>query len=140
MANKLYNDAKVQMAKGLLDLSDATKMKVMLVSTSYVGTSDIDSDTMTQVNAGEISGTGYVAGGKLLTNAAVTVDDANDLAKLDGDDLTWGSSTITAGGAVIWYDDTSDYPIALIDFGGDKVSSAGDFKITWDANGILTLN
>jgi hypothetical protein len=29
--------------------------------------------------------------------------------------------------------------ICYIDFGSDKVSSAGNFTITWDAEGILNL-
>ena len=141
MANLKYNSFKANLAKGLINLEDNTKVKVLLVTTAYVGSANIDTDTMTQVNAGEISAGGnYSTGGVLLTNPAVTQDNTNDLAKFDADNVTWASSTITAGGAVIWYDDTTDYPICLIDFAGDKSSSNGDFTIQWDANGILTIS
>ncbi len=139
MANLKYSAHKVQVAKGLLDLSDATKMKVMLVTTGYVGTALVGDNIATAI-AGEIAaGGGYAVGGQVLTGAAITL--VGTAAKLDANDNTWAASTITAGGAVIWFDDTgTDYPVFLLDFAGDKVSSNGDFKITWDANGIMTLD
>lgn len=137
MADLKYTLGKVKFGEGL-DLEDTAKIKVMLVTTSYVGTATA-ADSMATVNAGEISsGGGYTTGGELLAGNAVTADGAN--MKFDGTNLTWAASTITAGGAVLWDDDTADTPIALFDFGGDKVSSNGDFTINWNASGILTLS
>ena len=138
MANVKYNLGKENIMKGLIDLTDTAKVKVKLVTTSYVGTALVG-DSMATVNAGEISaGGGYSTGGVLLTGNAVDIDGSNN-GRFDAANVTWSSSTITAGGAVVWYDDTADYPICLIDFGGDQSSSNGDFTINWDAAGILTI-
>ena len=136
MADLKYTLGKVKFGESL-NLEDAAKLKVKLVTTAYVGTATA-ADSMATVNAGEITGTGYTAGGKLLVGNAVTADGAN--MKFDANNLTWAGSTITAGGAVLWDDDTADTPIALFDFGGDQVSANGDFTINWNASGILTLS
>jgi len=137
MANKKYNSFKANLLKGVFDFESDT-IKCMLVSTSYVGTANIDTDTITQANAGEISGTAYVTGGASLASKTVTQDNTNDKGVFDAANVTWGSSTITAGGAVL-YKDTTNELICLIDFGGDKVSSNGDFTINWDADGIFDI-
>lgn len=89
----------------------------------------------------EVSGTGYTAGGETLTTATVSYDAATNVIKLDGDDVSWANSTITAQYAVI-YDDTPTATkplIAYVDFGQDESSSDGTFKVTWDADGMATV-
>ncbi|HAI40272.1 MAG TPA: hypothetical protein DCM40_20340, partial [Maribacter sp.] len=47
-------------------------------------------------------------------------------------DLTFSSSTITARGALIFNDSASGDPtVCVLDFGADKSSSSGDFKIVF---------
>jgi len=89
----------------------------------------------------EVTGTGYVAGGKTLASPLIT--ESGGSATFDAADLTWGTSSITARGAVIYKSTgtASTSPlIAYIDFGSDKTSSSGDFTITWNASGILQLS
>ena len=137
MADLKYTLGKVKFGESL-NLEDTAKIKVMLVTTAYVSTATA-ADSMVTVNAGEIAaGGGYTTGGQLLVGNAVTADGAN--MKFDANNLTWAASTITAGGAVLWDDDTADTPIALFDFGGDQTSSNGDFTINWNVNGLLTLS
>lgn len=121
-----------------------TTLKLMLLNNTASFTAA--NTTLSQVsNAGayEVSGNGWAAGGQTLANVAVTVVTIND-AKLDADDVI-----VTAtGGAIgpaykaVLYDDTdaSDAPLAFIDFG--QVEEAGqdtDFRVVWNASGILTL-
>ena len=141
MASVIYNSFKRDIANGSIDL-DTDTIKVMLVSSSY--TPNIDTHTKRSDITGEISGTGYTAGGQALTGATVTVDTTNDRAVFDANDVTWASSTITARGAVLYKSRggaaTADELICYIDFGADKSSSGGPFTIQWDAVGILTLS
>ena len=61
---------------------------------------------------------------------------------IDAADVTWATSTITARYAIIYKSTgtASTSPlIAYVDFGADVISSAGNFTITWDAAGLLTL-
>jgi len=82
----------------------------------------------------EISGTGYSAGGGTLTN--VTPTTSGTTAFTDFADLVFSSATITARGALI-YNTTAGSgsgtteTVAVLDFGADKTSTAGDFTIVF---------
>ena len=82
----------------------------------------------------EISGTGYSAGGGTLTS--VTPVTSGTTAFADFADLVFSSATITARGALIYNttagsgSGTTD-TVAVLDFGADKTSTAGDFTIVF---------
>ena len=133
MANIVYNTYKENALLGGVDLDNDT-LKVALVTSSY--TPNADDTTFSS----EVTGTGYTAGGATLANTTVTKDLANDKAYLDGDDITWPTSTFTTNGAVIYKDSAPDILIAYIDFNGDKSSTAGDFTIQWNSEGIIQLS
>lgn len=141
MADVIYNSFKKDIMNGNIDL-DTDTIKVMLVTSTY--TPDQDAHTKRSDVTNEVSGTGYSAGGAALANKAVTQDNTDNEGVFDADDLTWSSSTITARGAVLYKSrggaSSADELIAYIDFGSDKVSSSGNFTITWNAEGILNLN
>jgi len=75
----------------------------------------------------EATGTGYVAGGNTLTN--VTPTSTGTTAFTDFANTTWSTATITASGALIYNSSASDASVAVLDFGADKTSTAGDFTI-----------
>lgn len=105
----------------------------------YTNSASFNAATTAYTTSNEITGTGYSAGGGTLTN--VTPTSGGTTAFTDFADLTFGTATITARGALI-YNDTSagDSSLVILDFGGDKTSTAGDFKIvmpTADQNNAL---
>lgn len=139
MANALYNSFKKYIMDGTIDL-DTHDIRVALVSSAY--NPDIDADTeWADVSVNEVSGTGYTAGGALLTGAVCSIDTTDDEGVFNGSDVTWQTSTITARYAVL-YDSTtvSNLLIGYYDFGSDQTSASGDFKITWNAEGLINLN
>ena len=76
----------------------------------------------------EVSGTGYSAGGGTLTR--VDPSSSGTTAFTDFSDLTFSTATVTARGALIYNDSASGDPtVIVLDFGGDKTSTAGDFTI-----------
>ena len=82
----------------------------------------------------EISGTGYSAGGGTLTN--VTPTTSGTTAFTDFADLVFSSATITARGALIYNTTTgggsgTTETVAVLDFGANKTSTAGDFTIVF---------
>jgi hypothetical protein len=119
---------------------DTDVIKVMLCTSAY--TPNQDTHVYKDVSVtGEVSGTGYTAGGAALANKTITYDGPTNVIKLDADDTTWANSTITARYAVI-YDDspaTNKPLLGYVDFGADQSSSNGNFTITWDVNGILKI-
>src|SRR6267154_4652595 len=140
MASVLYNSFKKDIMNGNIDL-DTDSIYVLLVTSSY--TPDIDAHTKRSDISNEVTGTGYTAAGAAITTPTVTQDNTNDKGVFDVDDVTWSTATITARGAVIYKHrggaSSADNLIAYIDFGGDKVSSAGNFTIQWNASGIIAL-
>jgi len=95
----------------------------------YTSSATLDATTTAYSATNEVSGTGYVAGGQALTTVAPT--SSGTTAYLDFDDETWTSSTITARGALIYNSDQSNKSVAVLDFGSDKTSTAGDFTVVF---------
>ena len=96
----------------------------------YTSSASLDATTTAYSATNEVSGTGYSAKGNALT--PVTPTSSGTTAFLDFNDTTFSSSTITARGALIFNDTQSGDPaVAVLDFGGDKTSTAGDFTVVF---------
>lgn len=137
MASFVYNVCAAEALSGDIDLaSGGDTLKCALLTSSYTPSKD----HLTYADlSGEVSGTGYTSGGATLTSQSVTRDDTNDEAVFDAANVTWSSATITARYAVIYDTTNSNSLICCIDFGSDQSSSAGDFTISWNANGIFAI-
>ncbi len=146
MASYVYNQFKAAQLNGSAFIDfDTDDIYVMLVNSGYVAnaTAQDTHDFANDVDASEVTGSGYTSQGQSLLSKTVTLDTANDRVDFDAADVTWSTSTITAYGAVLYKrvgTTRSVSPvIALIDFGGAFSSSAGAFTITWSSPGILRL-
>ena len=96
----------------------------------YTNSASFTAATTGYTTSNEVSGTGYSAGGSALTN--VTPTTSSTTALTDFADLTFSSATITARGALIYNDSaTGDPSVVVLDFGGDKTSTAGDFTVVF---------
>jgi len=97
----------------------------------YTSSASLGAATTAYSTTNEISGTGYTAGGNTLTR----VDPASSgtTGFTDFANTTWSSATITARGALIYNDTDSDKAVAVLNFGADKTSTAGDFTIQFPA-------
>jgi hypothetical protein len=140
MADVIYNSFFADLANNNIDLG-ADTFKLMLVTSAY--TPNVDTHAKRSDITNEVTGTGYTAGGATIAATAVTADNTNDLAKFDGDDVTWAGATITARGAVLYKSrggaGTADELVKYFDFVTDKASSNGPFTVQFDANGILRI-
>jgi len=99
----------------------------------YTSSATLSASTAAYTSSNEVSGTGYSAKGQSLTN--VTPTTSGTTALTDFADETWSSATITARGAMIYNEDHAkpDASVLILDFGGDKVSSSGDFTVVFPA-------
>ena len=98
----------------------------------YTSSASLGASTTAYTTSNEVSGTGYSAKGNTLTRVDPSLDGTTAIT--DFTDTTFSSSTITARGALIFNEDTSgDTSVIVLNFGSDKVSSAGDFTITFPA-------
>lgn len=114
------------------DLANGDTFKIAL----YDNNASFDASTTAYTTSNEVSGTGYSAGGGALTNVDPT--SSGTTALTDFQDETFSTATITARGALI-YNTTpnttslsvTNPTVVVLDFGGDKTSTAGDFTIVF---------
>lgn len=104
----------------------------------YSSSASLGPDTTAYTTTGEVSGTGYSAGGSTLSGAAISTQ--NGVAFVDFSDVTWPSSTITARGAMIYNSSASNRAIAIMDFGTDRSSSNTTFSVVFpDPTGTAAI-
>jgi|TARA_R100001530_G_scaffold16986_3_gene14780 hypothetical protein len=107
----------------------------------FTSSATLSKSTTAYSATNEVSGTGYSSGGNTLTS--VTPALSTDTACCDFSDSSWTTATITARGALIYNSSQSDKAVVVLDFGGDKTSTAGTFTIQFPAadasNAILRL-
>ena len=121
---------KVEILGGDFDFSSGTgeTFKIALFTSSAT----LGAATTAYATTNEVSGAGYTAGGNTLTISANPAS-TGTTAFLDFADTTWSSATITARGALIYQSGGTNPAIAVLDFGSDKTSTAGDFTIVFPA-------
>ena len=132
---------KVQILGGDFDFSSGTGQVFKIAL--YTSSASLDATTTAYSVTNEVSGTNYVAGGNTLTISQVPTS-SGTTAFLDFADTTWSAATITARGALVYLANGGTNPaIAVLDFGSDKTSTAGDFTIVFPAadasNAILRI-
>jgi hypothetical protein len=105
----------------------------------YTSSATLDASTTAYTTSNEVSssGTNYTAGGLTLTISQVPTS-TGTTAFLDFDDLTFPSATLTANGALIYNATQSNKAVAVLAFGGDKTSTAGNFTIQFPAAAAST--
>jgi len=106
----------------------------------YDSTATLNADTTEYTTSGEITGTGYVAGGKVL---APTVPVSTDYtAYVSFADVTWDPAAFTTRGALI-YNSTTNAAVAVLNFGEDKTASS-TFTVTFPtadaSNAIIRIS
>jgi len=116
---------KVELLTGTHNFTNSTGDTFKLAL--YTSSATLDASTTAYSATNEASGTGYSAGGGTLVN--VTPTSSGTTAFTDFSDLTFSSATITARGCLIYNSTDSDKAVAVLDFGGDKTSTNGDFTI-----------
>lgn len=109
----------------------------------YTSSATLDSTTTAYTTSNEVTGTGYTAGGQTLTisTAPTSTGGSGTTAWLDFDNATWTTATITAYGALIYNSSQTinvggsnvGRAVAVLSFGGDKTSTAGDFTVQFPA-------
>lgn len=113
----------------------------------YSSAATLDATTTAYSATNEVANSGsYTAGGGSLTNVSPTT--SGTTAFTDFDDFSFTSATINARGALI-YNSTPTHTytnpsVAVLDFGGDKISTSGTFTIQFPAadasNAIIRIS
>jgi hypothetical protein len=123
----LCSSFKQQILLGEHDL-DTDVIKLAL----YTSAANLGAGTTVYSTSNEVVGAGYTAGGNTLTGATVSL--SGTTAYVDFSDTTWTTATITARGGLIYNSSKSNKAIAVLDFGADKTTSAGNFTVQFPTN------
>ena len=122
---------KVAILGGDFDFSSGTSQSFKIAL--YTNSATLGATTTAYSTSNEVTGTNYVAGGEALTITQVPTS-TGTTAFLDFGNATWSTSTITARGALMYKVGSGNPAIAVLDFGSDKTSTAGDFTIVFPAS------
>lgn len=149
MSSFIYNSYKAYLLSGYAIRLNSDPIYVALMRSSLTpDLNGLSQKVFTQVASNECTGqVGYTGRGKQITSPSITVTTGSNYATFSSSvDLTWGGSTITASGAVVYASGTFGSPaindplIAYIDFGNNLTSSLGDFTIQFAAAGIVRIS
>jgi len=86
----------------------------------YTSAASLGEDTTIYTSASEVSGTGYTAGGVILTNVQVML--SGNVAYATFDNPVWTGVSFIARGALIYNTSKANRAIAVLDFGSDKLA------------------
>ena len=110
----------------------------------YTAAADLGYATTAYTTSGEVTGTGYSAGGNTLTITVTPVAANNSsnvpTAYFSFANTSWTGATFTARAALIYNSTEGDKSVAVLDFGSDKTVSNDTFQIifpTADANSAI---
>lgn len=118
---------KQQVLLGEHDL-DTDVLKIAL----YTDAAILGPNTTVYTTAGEISGTGYTAGGNVLIN--VTVNSGNGIAYVSFDNPTWVGASFTTRGALIYNSSKSNKAMFVLDFGTNQTAVNETFVLDLPAD------
>jgi|TARA_R100001460_G_C3555422_1_gene175444 hypothetical protein len=136
MANIIPDSFKEEILKGTHNFASSGGDSFKLALYTDISGLSTSTTAFTATNEVSTSGTNYTSGGNALTNSGVAV--ASNTAFIDFADLTFSSVTLSAVGAMIYNDDNSDKICLILDFGGTKTATNGDFIIQFPAAGAST--
>ena len=122
----LTTSFKQEVLLGVHDL-DTDTIKLAL----YTAEASLGASTTVYGTTNEVVGTGYMAGGEVLTGATVLT--SGTTAYVDFNNAVWPVANFTARGALIYNASKGNKSIAVLDFGADKTTTTS-FTVQMPAN------
>lgn len=129
---------KVNLLKGVENFNTGSPYVYKLAL--YTANADLSSDTLVYTSSNEIVGSGYTAGGKVLTPSIPASD--GQVAYLTFANVTWNPANFTTRGGLI-YNSTTGAAVAVLNFGADKTAT-NTFTVTFPtanaANAVIRFS
>jgi poly(3-hydroxyalkanoate) synthetase len=130
---------KLNLLQGLVNFNTGSPYTYKIAL--YNAVSTINSETTAYTTQDEITGIGYVAGGKVLA-PTIGSDPSNNTAYVTFANVTWSPANFTAAGALI-YNSTTNASVAVLNFGGEKVATTTftiEFPAATSTTAVLRIN
>ena len=115
---------KAEILQGIHDSADTYKIAL------YTSAATLGATTTEYSATNEVSGTGYTAGGQVLSGFNVTTSGITAILDFTTDP-SWANATITARGALIYNSSKTNKAVYVLDFGSDISSTNGVFTVTF---------
>ena len=127
IAQTATNEFKTGLMNGTFNFSTDT-FNIAL----YTANASLDATTATYTSIGEVSATGYTAGGQALTvTITPTTGDIGTTAYISFANISW-TTAVTARAALIYKVGVGNPTVCVLDFGSDK-TSATTFTVQFPA-------
>ena len=126
--------------KGMLE-QEQNLLYDTLYMALYTAFSDIGPLTRIYTADNEVTGTGYTAGGNVVTGAVISTSTTGPTAGtvyVNFDNVSWPGADFIARGALIYNATQGNKSVAVIDFGSDKSFSSISNTVTMPANTATT--
>jgi hypothetical protein len=107
----------------------------------YTALSDIGSLTTVYTTANEVTGTGYTAGGVIVTGVTLSTESTGPNAGtvyVNFANVSWPGANFVARGALIYNVTRSNKSVAVLDFGSDKTFSSVSNTVVMPVNSATT--
>ena len=127
---------KQELFNGYHAFSSAFRAADTFMIALYTSAASLSYATTVYSATNEIAGTGYSAGGVVLTPTAPA--SSGMVAYLSFDDVSWPASTITANGALIYNSTQGNRAVFVLAFGNDKTTVNQTLLIAFPTNGSTT--
>jgi hypothetical protein len=85
----------------------------------YTGLATLGPNTTVYDTSYEVVGTGYTAGGNVLTGVTISTS-PNGIVYVDFNNSVWNPAAFTCRGALIYNASKGNKSVAVLDFGSDK--------------------
>jgi hypothetical protein len=107
----------------------------------YTAFSDIGPLTTVYTATNEVTGTGYTAGGVVMTGVTINTETTgvnSGTVYVDFANVSWPGANFTARGALIYNVTRSNKSVAVLDFGSDKIFSSVSNTVVMPENTATT--
>jgi len=132
----LTNSFKQEMLQAGQNLATDT-LKMAL----YTAFSDIGPLTTVYTTTNEVTGTGYTAGGVVMTGVTISTESTgvnSGTVYVDFANVSWPGANFTARGALIYNVTRSNKSVAVLDCGSDKIFSSVSNTVVMPENTATT--
>ena len=111
---------KANLLKGLENFNTGTTYTYKIAL--YNALADLNDTTTAYTTDNEVTGSGYTAGGIILTPTTILSDTTDNTAYVSFANVTWSPANFTCRGALV-YNSTTNAACFVLNFGSDKTAT-----------------
>lgn len=111
---------KANMLKGLENFNAGTPYTYKIAL--YNALADLNDATTAYTTTNEVIGSGYTAGGSILTPTTILSNTEDNTAYVSFSNVVWSPASFTCRGALV-YNSTTNAAVFVLNFGSDKTAT-----------------